>query len=90
MSLDCLVFDVETIPDVDLGRRLLCLENADDPAVSGAKFALHPQATCADLLPLGQHQICATSEAEIVCVREWLAECTAQRWQPLSAAWDIT
>lgn len=37
-TLNCLVFDIETIPDVELGRRLPGLAEADDAAVAEAMF----------------------------------------------------
>jgi 3'-5' exonuclease len=59
MTLNCLVFDIETVPDVDLGRRLLGLEEADDSVVAEAMFARRREETGSDFLPLEQHRIVA-------------------------------
>ena len=37
--MNTLVFDIETVPDVELGRRLYDLEGLDDAAVAKAMFA---------------------------------------------------
>jgi predicted PolB exonuclease-like 3'-5' exonuclease len=63
MSLNCLVFDIETVPDVDLGRRLLGLEDADDAVVAEAMFAARREVTGSDFLPFEQHRIIAISAA---------------------------
>jgi len=59
MTLNCLVFDIETVPDVDLGRRLLDLEEADDAVVAEAMLARRREETGNDFLPLEQHRIVA-------------------------------
>ena len=58
-----LVFDIETVPDVDFGRRLLGLEGLDDAGVAEAMFARRRQHTGGDFLPLEQHRI-----VSIACV----------------------
>jgi predicted PolB exonuclease-like 3'-5' exonuclease len=63
MSLNCLVFDIETVPDVDLGRRALGLEEEDDAAVAAAMLAAREAATGSDFLPFEQHRIVAISAA---------------------------
>ena len=63
MSLNCLVFDIETVPDVDLGRRILGLEDDDDAAVAAAMFAAREQATGSDFLPFEQHRVVAIAAA---------------------------
>ena len=63
MSLNCLVFDIETVPDTDLGRRLLGLDEADDAAVAEAMFARRREETGSDFLPYEQHRIVAISAA---------------------------
>lgn len=63
MSVNFLVFDIETIPDVDLGRRLLGLDDADDEAVAAAMFAAREEATGSDFLPYEQHRVVAISAA---------------------------
>jgi predicted PolB exonuclease-like 3'-5' exonuclease len=61
MTLNCLVFDIETVPDTDVGRRILGLEDADDTAVAEAMFAARQEATGSDFLPHDQHRIVAIS-----------------------------
>ena len=61
MTLNCLVFDIETIPDTDVGRRILGLEESDDAAVAAAMFAARQEATGSDFLPYEQHRIVAIS-----------------------------
>lgn len=63
MSLNCLVFDIETIPDTDLGRRLLGLEDSADAAVAEAMFAARREDTGSDFLPFEQHRIVAIAAA---------------------------
>lgn len=54
-----LVFDIETIPDVDYGRRLLGLDGLSDADVAAAMFAQRRQQSGNDFLPLPQHRIVA-------------------------------
>jgi 3'-5' exonuclease len=54
-----LIFDIETIPDVDYGRRLHGLKGLDDAAVAEAMFALQRQRSGSDFLPLPQQRIVA-------------------------------
>ena len=61
MELNCLVFDIETVPDTDLGRRLLGLGEADDATVAEAMFAARREETGSDFLPYEQHRIVAIS-----------------------------
>jgi predicted PolB exonuclease-like 3'-5' exonuclease len=63
VSINCLVFDIETIPDVDLGRRLLGLEESDDATVAEAMFAARREVTGSDFLPFEQHRVVAISAA---------------------------
>jgi predicted PolB exonuclease-like 3'-5' exonuclease len=56
-----LVFDIETVPDVELGRRLLGLQDLSDAQVAKAMFALARQQGGSDFLPLEQHRIVAIS-----------------------------
>ena len=63
MNLNCLVFDIETIPDTDLGRRLLGLEDSADAAVAEAMFAARREDTGSDFLPFEQHRIVAIAAA---------------------------
>lgn len=59
--MNTLVFDIETVPDVDLGRRLYGLEGLPDGQVAKAMFALRRQGTGGDFLPLEQHRVVAVS-----------------------------
>jgi predicted PolB exonuclease-like 3'-5' exonuclease len=55
------VFDIETVPDVALGRRLYGLEGLSDEQVAKAMFALRRQGSGGDFLPLEQHRVVAIS-----------------------------
>jgi predicted PolB exonuclease-like 3'-5' exonuclease len=57
----CLVFDIETVPDTELGRRLYGLEGLADEDVAKAMTFKHQQDTGSDFLPLHQHRIVAIS-----------------------------
>jgi predicted PolB exonuclease-like 3'-5' exonuclease len=59
--VNCLVFDIETVPDVALGRRLYGLEGLPDEEVAKAMFALRRQGSGGEFLPLEQHRIIAIS-----------------------------
>jgi predicted PolB exonuclease-like 3'-5' exonuclease len=54
-----LVFDIETVPDVDYGRRALGLEGLGDAEVAAAMFALRREHTGTDFLPLEQQKVVA-------------------------------
>lgn len=54
-----LVFDIETVPDVDYGRRALGLDGLSDADVATAMMALRRQRTGSDFLPLEQHRVVA-------------------------------
>jgi 3'-5' exonuclease len=56
-----LVFDIETVPDVELGRRLYGLGDLADGEVAKAMFALRRQDTGGDFLSLEQHRVVAIS-----------------------------
>ena len=56
-----LVFDIETIPDVDLGRRMFALDGIPDEDVAKAMTFHRLQETGSDFLPLHQHRIVAIS-----------------------------
>jgi hypothetical protein len=55
--INCLVFDIETIPDVELGRRQLDMGDASDSEVAEAMFARRREETGSDFLPFEQHRI---------------------------------
>ena len=59
--MNTLVFDIETIPDVDFGRRLLDLGSLPAAEVAAAMFALRREHSGSDFLPLPQHRIIAIS-----------------------------
>jgi 3'-5' exonuclease len=59
--MNCLVFDIETVPDVALGRRLYGLEGLSDAEVAKAMFALRRQDSGGEFLPLEQHRVVAIS-----------------------------
>ena len=56
---DCLVFDIETVPDAELGRRLGFA--GDDLAVAGQMLARREEETGSSFLPLEQHRVVAIS-----------------------------
>ena len=58
-----LVFDIETVPDVELGRRTLGLEGLSDAEVAKAMYTVRRQESGSDFLPLEQHRVVA-----IACV----------------------
>jgi len=55
------VFDIETIPDVDSGRRLYDLHDLSDEDAAKAMFNMRQQQTGGEFLPLHLHRICAIS-----------------------------
>jgi 3'-5' exonuclease len=59
--VNTLVFDIETVPDVALGRRLYGLEGLPDEQVARAMFALRRQGTGGEFLPLEQQRVVAIS-----------------------------
>jgi 3'-5' exonuclease len=67
-----LIFDIETIPDVEYGRRLLGLDGLPDAEVAAAMFAQRRQQSGSDFLPLPQHRVvsiaCALRRGETLKV----------------------
>jgi 3'-5' exonuclease len=59
--LNTLVFDIETVPDVELGRRFYGLDGLDDAEVAQAMFAQQRQIRHSDFLPPAQQRIVAIS-----------------------------
>jgi predicted PolB exonuclease-like 3'-5' exonuclease len=57
--VNCLVFDIETVPDVELGRRLYGLQGLADAAVAKAMFAIRRADSGSDFLPHIQHRVVA-------------------------------
>ncbi|MGH6960170.1 MAG: ribonuclease H-like domain-containing protein, partial [Dongiaceae bacterium] len=58
-----LVFDIETVPDVETGRKLLGLGGLDDAAVAQAMAAQRQQIRGNDFQPAHLHRIVAISIA---------------------------
>jgi len=61
--MHCFSFDIETIPDVEFGRRMWNLEDLSDEDVGTAMTFMRQQATGSDFLPLHQQRIVAISVA---------------------------
>ncbi len=61
--MHCFCFDIETVPDVNLGRILLGLDGLSDEDVGTAMAFKRQQATGNDFLPLHQHRVVAISVA---------------------------
>jgi 3'-5' exonuclease len=59
--MNTLVFDIETVPDVQLGRRLHGLEGLEDAQVAKAMFALRRQGSGSEFLAHEQQRIVAIS-----------------------------
>lgn len=56
-----LVFDIETIPDIESGRKLFALEGLSDEDTARAMFALRREKVGHDFLPHYLQKICAIS-----------------------------
>lgn len=61
--MHCFSFDIETVPDVDFGRRMWNLEGVSDEDVASAMSFKQLQKTGSDFLPLHQHRVVAISVA---------------------------
>lgn len=59
--MNCLVFDIETVPDVELGRKLYGLDGLSDADVAKAMFTLRRQENGGEFLPYEQHRIVTIS-----------------------------
>ena len=59
--MNTLIFDIETVPDVDAGRRLHGLDDLSDHDVANALFQLRRQEVGNDFLRLHMHRIVAIS-----------------------------
>ncbi len=59
--MNTLVFDIETVPDTDLGRRLYDLENLSDEQVGQIMFTKRRQETGGEFLSHEQHRVIAIS-----------------------------
>jgi predicted PolB exonuclease-like 3'-5' exonuclease len=60
-AVSTLVFDIETVPDVRLGRRLHGLSGLSDAEVAKAMFTLRRQQTGDEFLPLAHQRVVAIS-----------------------------
>ncbi len=56
-----LVFDIETVPDTDLGRRLYGLHDLSDEQVAQIMFTKRRQETGSEFLSHEQHRVVAIS-----------------------------
>jgi predicted PolB exonuclease-like 3'-5' exonuclease len=56
-------FDIETVPDVDFGRRMWDLHDLSDDDVGTAMTFMRQQQAGSDFLPLHQHRVVAISVA---------------------------
>jgi predicted PolB exonuclease-like 3'-5' exonuclease len=59
--MNTLVFDIETVPDTDLGRRLYGLHELSDEQVAQIMFTKRRQETGAEFLSHEQHRVVAIS-----------------------------
>ena len=59
--MNVLVFDIETIPDIQSGQKIFDLEGLDDGSTIKAMRHLQQQKTGTDFMPLHLHQIIAIS-----------------------------
>jgi 3'-5' exonuclease len=59
--MNLLVFDIETVPDVEQGRRLYNLHGLSDAEVAKAMFTLQRQVNGSEFLPLEQQRIVTIS-----------------------------
>lgn len=59
--MNVMVFDIETVPDVEAGRRLYDLEGLEEQAVAQAMFQLRMAKTGSDFLPQHLQRIVAIS-----------------------------
>ena len=61
--MHCFAFDIETVPDTELGRKLWDLDGLSDKDVGNAMMFRQQQRTGSDFLPLHQHRVVAISVA---------------------------
>lgn len=59
--MNVLVFDIETVPDIELGRRAFGLEGLPEGEVAKAMFAMSRRHSGAEFLPHEQHRVVAIS-----------------------------
>ncbi len=61
--MHCFSFDIETVPDVEFGRKVMGLSGLSDEDIATAMTFKRQQATGSDFLPLHQHRVVAISVA---------------------------
>jgi len=61
--MHCFSFDIETVPDVEFGRRILGLDGLSDEDAATAMSFKRQQAVGHEFLPLHQHRVVAISVA---------------------------
>jgi predicted PolB exonuclease-like 3'-5' exonuclease len=61
--MHCFSFDIETVPDVEFGRRMWQLDGLSDEDVATAMTFLRQQASGSEFLPLHLHRVVAISVA---------------------------
>lgn len=61
--MHCFAFDIETVPDTALGRRLYGLEDLTEEQVANVMFSVRRQQTGAEFLPLHQQRVVAIAVA---------------------------
>ena len=61
IEMNYLVFDIETIPDLDYGRKFLNLDGLDETDIGRSMFFQQLQKTGTEFLPLNLHRIIAIS-----------------------------
>ena len=59
--MNTLVFDIETVPDIEFGRKLYELEDLDEASVAKVMFFKQQQARQTSFLPLPQHRVLVIS-----------------------------
>jgi len=61
--MHCLVFDIETVPDVEVGRRALGLDGIEDARVADIMLQRRRELTGSEFLSLEQHRVVAIAVA---------------------------
>lgn len=59
--MHCFIFDIETIPDTEFGRRMWNLDELSDSEVATAMTFMHQQKTGSEFLPPHMQQVVAIS-----------------------------
>jgi hypothetical protein len=59
--MHCLVFDIETVPDVEFGRQVLGLEGIEDKRIAQIMFQRRREVTGSEFLSLEQQRVVAIS-----------------------------